>query len=69
MRFDAYYITNETSEDRLDSATTLQDALRIARELVREGLAGDPVCIEHKGLTIRQIVMTPDGALEEEVID
>src|SRR5258708_7143254 len=33
----AYYITNESSEDRLDCADTLADALRIARELAREG--------------------------------
>ena len=65
MPNNAYYITSENSEDRLDCAENLADALRIARELVREGQAGDPVCIEHQGLTVRQLVLMPDGRIEE----
>jgi hypothetical protein len=65
---DAYYITNETSEDRLDCAGTLQEALRIARGLAREGRPGEPLCIEHKGRNIRQVVLTPEGDVKEEVL-
>ncbi len=68
MASDTYYITRENSEDLLDCAATLQDAIRIARDLVHEGETGDPVNIEHKGLTIRQMVLMPDGTVEEEAI-
>ena len=65
MSVNAYYVTSENSEDRLDCADNLEDAIRIARELAREGQAGEPVCIEHRGLTIRQFVLMPDGRIEE----
>jgi hypothetical protein len=65
---DAYYITNETSEDRLDCAGTLQEALNIARSLAREGMPGEPVCIEHQGKNIRQLVLTPEGDVREETL-
>ena len=61
-----FYITSENTEDTFDSAGTLQDAIRIAREVARKGQAGDPVCIEHKGKNIRQFVLMPDGKIAEE---
>lgn len=63
-----YYIVNEVTEDRFDETNTLEDALRIARELASEGQAGDPVSIEHDGKVIRQFVRTPKGEVEEESI-
>ena len=63
-----YYIVSETSEDRFDEADSLEAAVRIARDLVRESQAGDPVSIEHNGKVIRQFVLTPDGVVEEEPV-
>ena len=65
MPANTYYITNESSEDRLDCADNLSDAIRIARELAGEEQMGETICIEHKGLTIRQFVRKPDGKVEE----
>jgi hypothetical protein len=63
-----YYIVNETTEDHFDETSSLEDALRIALEAVKDGQAGDPVSIEHDGRVIRQFVLTPEGKVEEELI-
>ena len=63
-----YYILSETTEDRFDEVDSLDEAIRIARGLVKEGQAGDPVSIEHNGRVIHQLVLTPDGEVEEEPI-
>ena len=68
MPSDVYHILNEATEDRFDSAENLQDAIRIAREWAQQVEAGDTVSIEYKGLTIRQLMRTPDGRIEEEEI-
>jgi hypothetical protein len=69
MSVNGYYITNDNSEDRLDSAASLTEAIRLARDwATREGQPGEPICIEHNGLTIRQFVRMPDGKVEEEEI-
>ncbi|HEV3258875.1 MAG TPA: hypothetical protein VG013_18540 [Gemmataceae bacterium] len=68
MHKDDYYIISENSEDRLDSTDSLQDALRLARDLAREGQAGDAISIEHRGKVIRQLVRMPDGRVAEEEI-
>ena len=68
MNQNAYYIVNETNEDHFDEVDNLEDALQIARDAVKEGRAGDPVSIEHDGKVIRQFVLTPEGAVEEESI-
>ena len=60
-----YHITSENTEDTFDSTDNLEDAIRIAKEAAENGQAGDPVCIEHKGKTIRQFVLTPNGKVEE----
>lgn len=68
MPLSAFYITTENTEDRLDSADNLRDAIRIVRELAIEGQAGEPVCIEYNGKNIRQLVLMPDGKVKEEEI-
>lgn len=60
-----YFIVSETSEDRFDEVESLDEAIRIARALVKEGRAGDPISIEHGGRVVRQFVLTPAGAVEE----
>jgi hypothetical protein len=62
-----YYIVSAKTEDRFDEADSLDAALRIARKLMQEGQAGEPVSIEHGGKVIRQLVMTADGKIAEEV--
>jgi hypothetical protein len=68
MHVAQFYVTNESTEDTFASTDTLQDAIRIAREVARQGQAGDPVCVEREGKTIRQFVLTPDGTVEEQAI-
>jgi hypothetical protein len=60
-----FSIINETTEDRFDEAGSLDEALRIARAVVKESQAGDPISIEHDGRVIRQLVRTPEGGVEE----
>jgi hypothetical protein len=61
----AYHIISETTEDRFDEVDRLDEAIRIARGLVKEGPAGEPISIEHNGRVIRQLVLTPEGVVEE----
>ena len=62
-------ITRENREDRLGYTENLADAIRLAREwAVREGLPGEPICIEPMGLTGRQFVRQPDGRIAEAAI-
>lgn len=63
-----FHITSENTEDTFDSTNDLEEAIRIAREVARNGLAGDPVCIEHKGKNIRQFVRMPNGSIAEEAL-
>jgi hypothetical protein len=63
-----FRITGENTEDTFDATDNLEDAVRIARELARNGHAGEPVCIEHKGKHIRQFVLKPNGVIEEETL-
>ena len=62
-----YAVVSETSEDRFDETTTLDEAVRVARGVAREGRCGDAVSIEHEGRVIRQFVLTPGGVVEEVV--
>ena len=66
MQSNAYWIISEVTEDRFDKTDNLADAIRIARTLVRESRAGDPIAIEHQGRVIRQLVLLPDGRVSEE---
>jgi len=64
-----FYITNESTEDTFESTDNLQDAIRMAREIARQGQAGDPVSIiEREGKTVRQFVLMPDGTVAEQTI-
>ena len=66
MRMAQFYIVNESTEDILDATDNLQDAIRLAREVARQGQAGDPVSIlESGGKAIRQFVLMPDGKVTE----
>ena len=63
MTHGAYHIISESTEDCFDEVGSLDEALRIARALVKEGQAGDPISIEHNGRVIRQVVLTREGAV------
>ncbi len=63
----AYHIVSGTTEDRFDEVDSLEEALQIARRLVREGQTGlEPIAIEHNGRVIRQLVPTADVGVGEE---
>jgi hypothetical protein len=66
MKPNVYCIISETTEDRFDEVDTLEEAIRIARALVRESQTSDPISIEHRGRVIRQLVRMPDGRVSEE---
>src|SRR5262245_51848358 len=68
MKTSAYWIISEVTEDRFDKTDNLADAIRIARTLVRESQAGDPIAIEHQGRVIRQLVLLPDGRVSGQEI-
>jgi len=68
MNMNQFYINSENTEDTFDLADNLEDAIRIAREVAKNGQAGEPVCIEHRGKNIRQFVLLPDGKVAEEVL-
>ncbi len=61
----AYHIISETTEDRFDETYSLDEALRIAQGLAREGQVNNPVSIEHNGRVIHQFVRTADGVVDE----
>jgi hypothetical protein len=60
-----YSVISEVTEDRFGEAESLDEAVRIARDVVREGRAGEPVSIERGGRVVRQLVLTPEGVIEE----
>lgn len=60
-----FYINSENSEDTFDAADNLQEAIRIATEVVRKGPVGEPVCIEYDGRNIRQYVLKSNGQVDE----
>jgi hypothetical protein len=69
MNMSQFYIVNESTEDTLESTENLQDAIRVAREVARQGQAGDPVSIlESGGKAVRQFVLRPDGTVAEQAI-
>ena len=63
-----YSVISEATEDRYGEAESLDEALRIARGVVREGPANDSVSIEYGGRVVRQLVLTPDGVVEEVLV-
>jgi hypothetical protein len=64
-----FYIVNESTEDTVDSAENLQDAIRVARDAASQGQAGDPVSIlESGGKAVMQFVRMPDGTVAEQAV-
>ena len=64
-----FYIVNESTEDTIESVDNLQDAIRVAREVAKQGPAGDPVSVlESGGKAVRQFVRMPDGTVAEQTI-
>ena len=69
MSMSSYDITNESTENTLDSAEDLQDAIRIAREAARHGQTGDPITIiESEGKSIMQFSLLSNGKIAEQTI-
>jgi hypothetical protein len=69
MRAEVYYITLENSEDQLDQANNLEEAIRLAREWAADrSIEEGPVNIEYQGLVIRQFTRRLDGTITEEEI-
>ena len=64
-----FYVVNESTEDTLDSADNLPDAIRAAKEAARQGPAGDLVSVlDVGGQAVRQFVALPDGTVAEQAI-
>lgn len=64
-----FYIIDESTEDTLDSTSSLQEAIRVAREVASQGQVGDLISIlESGGKAVRQFVRKPDGAVAEQAI-
>lgn len=63
-----FYIISENSEDMFDATNDLQDAIRIAREVAKQGQSGEPISVTHDGMTVRQFVLMPDGQVAEEKV-
>jgi hypothetical protein len=66
MNMPQFHITCESTEDTFDTTDNLQDAMRIAREVTRQGQTGYPVCIELNGKNIWQFVLMPNGKVAED---
>jgi len=64
-----FSVVNESTEDTLETADTLQDAIRFAKQAARRGSPGDLVSIlESGGKSIGQFVLMPDGTVKEQSI-
>lgn len=64
-----FYVTNEGTEDTFGATDDLQEAIRIAREVAKNGQAGDLVLVESsEGKGVRQFVLTPDGTVAEKEV-
>jgi hypothetical protein len=68
MKANTYCVISESTEDRFDETDSLAEAIRIARTLVQQNQAGDPISIEHRGRVIRQLMLMPDGRVMEDEI-
>ena len=69
MKMSRFHVINESTEDTFESTDNLPDAIRVAREVAKQGQAGDPVSIlESGGKAVRQFVLMPDGTVAEQAI-
>ena len=61
-----FYVTNESTEDTFGATDDLQEAVRIAIDVARNGPAGDLVLVESSaGNGVKQFVLTPEGTIAE----
>jgi hypothetical protein len=61
-----FCVVNESTEDTFETTNNIQDAIRVAREVARQGQAGDPVSIlQSGGKAVWQFVLMPDGTVAE----
>ena len=67
MNRPVYQIVSELTEDRLDEADTLDEAVRLARGLAADAPAGDAVIVELDGRVVRRWVRAATGVVEEPV--
>lgn len=64
-----YTIVNESTEDTLETADTLPDAVRLAQEVAQRGAVGDLVSVlENNGTSVGQFVLLPDGTVQEQPV-
>ncbi len=64
-----FYVVNESTEDTFECTENLQEAIRVAREVAKQGRAGDPVSIlESGGRAVKQFILMPDGTIVEQAI-
>ena len=64
-----FYVVNESTEDTFAASDNLSDAIRVAREVAKQGPAGDPVSVlESGGKAVKQFVRMPDGTVAEQMI-
>ena len=60
-----YSIVNESTEDTLETADTLPDAVRLAEDSAKRGAVGDLVSIlDGAGKSVGQFVLMPDGTVQ-----
>lgn len=61
-----FYVTNESTEDTFGATDDLHEAIRVAKEVARNGQAGDLVLVESsEGRGVKQFVLTRDGTIAE----
>lgn len=64
-----FFVVSESTEDTLDAAEDLQDAIRAAREVAGRGPAGDPVSVlDCGGKAVQQFMRLPDGTVAEQPV-
>jgi hypothetical protein len=64
-----FHVVNESTEDTLGVADTLQDAIRLAQQAARQGSPADLISIiESGGKSVGQFVLLPDGTVKEQPI-
>jgi hypothetical protein len=64
-----FYVVSEVTEDTFEATDDLQDAIRVAREVARQGAAGEPVSIlDSGGKAVKQFVLMSDGTVAEQPI-
>jgi hypothetical protein len=64
-----YTIVNESTEDTLETADNLPDAVRLARQAAKRGTVSDLVSVlDGDGKSVGQFVLLPDGTVQEQPV-